>query len=179
MCVCVSCYSILISNLRSPPFVTLAGFVKLNAEQQVPMRVCYDEEMVKRLVVGIKGKLMSASDRAGVLADAYALVKAGMMEPGQLIRLLKAYEEEDDATVWEALEGVLGGLNKATAENDLINGGVKKIGREIIGKLVAKVGWDAREEDGHLDKLLRGTMVRLLSVFCYDEEGVKKEAEWR
>ena len=71
------------------------------------------------------------------------------------------------------------GLDKASTENDVINKGVKKIGREIIGKLVAKVGWDAREEDGHLDKLLRGTMVRLLSVFCYDDEGAKKEAECR
>lgn len=48
---------------------------------------------------------MGASDRAGILLDSYNLVKAGMMKPGDLVKLLSSYVSEDDATVWEALGG--------------------------------------------------------------------------
>jgi hypothetical protein len=58
---------------------------------------------------------MGASDRAGMLLDSYNLVKAGMMEAGSLVRLLSSYTQEDDATVWEAVEMALGGEKRRGA----------------------------------------------------------------
>ena len=52
------------------------------------MRVCYDKAMMERLSGAIKSKEMGASDRAGMLLDSYNLVKAGMMGPEDLVRLL-------------------------------------------------------------------------------------------
>lgn len=51
-------------------------------------------------------------DRASIVSDAYALVKAGKMGADQLVRLLPAYKGEDNSTVWKALDSVLLGLNK-------------------------------------------------------------------
>lgn len=42
-----------------------------------------------------------------------------------------------------------------------------------------KVGWDSRPEDGHLGKLLRATLVNLLSLFCWWEPEVLQEARRR
>ncbi|GMH85541.1 hypothetical protein TL16_g10260, partial [Triparma laevis f. inornata] len=155
------------------------AWVKLNAEQQVPMRVAYDSDMLKRLTFGISSKQMGASDRAGILLDSYNLVKAGMMKPGDLVKLLSSYVSEDDATVWEALGGVLVGLDKATQDIPIINNNIKSLAKRIIAPLVDLVGWEAQAEDGHLTKLLRGTCIRLLSIFSYSEEGVKDEANKR
>ena len=155
------------------------GWVKLNAGQQVPFRVCYDDNMMGGLIAAVKGKKMGASDRAGVLSDSYALLKAGMMPPGNMVRLLKAYSGEDDATVWEAIEAVLFGLVKITSGNDMMNENMRKVAKGIVSGLVGKVGWNPRADDGHLDKLMRGTMVRLLSLLSYDDEGVAAEAKWR
>ena len=51
-------------------------------------------------------------DRASIVSDAYALVKAGKMGANQLVRLLPAYKGEDNSTVWKALDSVLLGLDK-------------------------------------------------------------------
>ena len=108
------------------PIEDSSSWVKLNAEQQVPMRVAYDSDMLQRLTAGISSKKMGASDRAGILLDSYNLVKAGMMKPGDLVKLLSSYVAEDDATVWEALGGVLVGLEKATQDIPMINANIKR-----------------------------------------------------
>lgn len=56
--------------------------------------------------------LFFCQDRASIVTDAYALVRAGRMGADQLVRLLPAYKEEDNSTVWKALDAVLLGLNK-------------------------------------------------------------------
>ncbi len=161
------------------PIASASDFVKLNSEQQVPMRVCYDEEMMSRLQPAIASKSLSTSDRAGLLLDAFALVKAGHMSPGNLLKLLSSYTNEDDATVWEAIEGVLGGLDSVTMENTFINGKLHDVAKNIISPLIAMVGWSESESDGHLTKLLRGTAIRLLSSFCGKEAKVAAEAKER
>jgi hypothetical protein len=57
---------------------------------------------------------LGPEDRTGLLLDAYALAKAGhpSMPPSALLTLVGAYKDEEDATVWEALESVLLGLDK-------------------------------------------------------------------
>ena len=160
--------------------VPLAGaddWVKLNADQQVPMRVLYDEAMMARLAKAISSKAMGSSDRAGMLLDSYNLVKAGMMEAGALVRLLSSYTQEDDATVWEAIEMALSGLDKFTTDMPAVNARLQGLAKKLLAPLTEKVGWEARADDEHLTKLLRGTLIRLLSTFSYAEEGVKKEAK--
>jgi hypothetical protein len=48
----------------------------------------------------------------------------------------------------------------------------------VIG-LNSKVGWEAKDTDGHLTVLLRGMMIGLLSNFCYDDKDVSTEATKR
>jgi hypothetical protein len=61
---------------------------ELNAGKEVPLRILYTPEMLKRLAEGIKSKLLPAYDRASLLTDSYAFVKAGCMEPAVLVELL-------------------------------------------------------------------------------------------
>lgn len=161
--------------------VDLAGgdWVKFNAGQSVPLRVAYDDEMIKRMTGAIESKAMGASDRAGVVLDCYALVKSGRVKCATLMKLLNAYTDEDDATVWEAIGGVLAGLNTLLVADESICADLQKVAKQIIAPLITKVGWAPSPEDGHLTILLRATMISLLSVFMYDDEGVAKEAQER
>mmetsp|Transcript_7191 Transcript_7191/g.14760 ORF Transcript_7191/g.14760 Transcript_7191/m.14760 type:complete len:905 (-) Transcript_7191:134-2848(-) len=160
------------------PLPSKDGWVKLNAGQDVPMRVKLTSEMIDRLSTGIQSKTLPAVDRAGLLLDGYALVKAGKLSPESLIKLLSNYTDEDDYTVWTGIAGIIGGLDAVLSDDPTMCGYFKPMAKKIVMGLHDKIGWDATESDGHLSTLLRGMMINLLSTFCHDDADVAAEA-WR
>lgn len=163
------------------PLQSKSDWVKLNAGQEVPMRVQYTDEMLGRLSKAVATKEMKTpADRVGLIMDAYALVKANQkMKPEALIKLLAAYKDEDDCVVWQGLADALGGLESVLSEDDAMYPLFCNFAKELVLPLVGKVGWEAIPGDAHLTSILRGVMVSLLSVFCADDEGIKAEAKKR
>jgi puromycin-sensitive aminopeptidase len=154
-------------------------WTKLNAGQGAPTRVLPSEEMLKRLAEPIQSKSLSVSDRAGLLSDAYAMVKAGHMSPDALIKLVGNYKDEDNYIVWEALSGVLSGLDTVLADNPTMSANFRNFARGFVLTLQDKIGWDESESDGHLTSLLRSMLIGLLDVFAFDDPAVVKEATRR
>ena len=161
------------------PLSSKDGWVKLNAGQEVPMRVLPTPSMIDRLGEAIRNKKLSPCDRAGLLTDAYALVKAGHMQPETLIRLLSNYLEEDEYIVWQGIGDVLSGLDTITSDDEEMNANFKAFARTLVINLAKKVGWESKKTDGHLSVLLRSIMIGLLGSFCYDDEDVSSEAKRR
>lgn len=164
--------------------VTIPGkvdWVKLNAGQEVPMRVLPSPELLKRYGSGISSGSMKPMDRAGLVNDAYALVKAGHMAPEALITLLGHYREEEEFVVWEGLASVLSGLNLliSGSDDDKLTANFRKFAKTLVVNLLGKVGWEAKADDGHLTILLRGLVIGLLSTFAWDDNSVAEEATKR
>ena len=156
------------------------SWVKLNAGQEVPMRVQYTPEMLKRLSAGVVSKEMSPADRVGLISDVYALVKANqIMKPEDLINLMASYKAEDNCVVWQGLADAIGGLDLIMSDDEVLSKHFKAFARKLVLPLVDLVGWESKPEDGHLTSILRGIMISLLSKFCYDEAEVAKEAKTR
>jgi len=160
------------------PLTSKSDWVKLNAGQEVPMRVLYSEEMLKRLSTAVATKeLSSPSDRVGLVLDAYALVKANQtLSPGSLIELLGGYKDESDYIVWQGISSALGGLDSVLSADENIYPNYSNFAKKLVLPLVEKVGWETKPDDGHLTSLLRGLMINLLFQFCSDDAGVAKEA---
>lgn len=161
------------------PLSSKDGWVKLNAGQEVPMRILPTPTMVDRLGEGIRNKKLPPCDRAGLLTDAYALVKAGHMQPETLIRLLSNYSEEEEYIVWQGIGDVLSGLDTITSDDEAMNANFTAFARTLVINLAKKVGWESKKTDGHLSILLRSIMIGLLGSFCYDDEDVSSEAKRR
>jgi puromycin-sensitive aminopeptidase len=163
------------------PLQSKSDWVKLNAGQEVPMRVQYTDEMLARLSKAVSNKeLTTPADRVGLIMDAYALVKANQkMTPESLIKILAAYEKEDDCVVWQGLADALGGLEAVLSEDEKLYDLFCSFARKLVLPLVEKVGWEGKEGDAHLTSILRGIMVSLLSTFCSDDEEIKNEAKKR
>ena len=159
--------------------VAAKNWVKLNAGQEVPIRILPSPEMLKRLSAGIRGKKVTPIDRAGIINDAYALTKAGHMTPESLLELIVNYEDEDSYVVWEGLSCVLGGINTILSNNEELSVYFENFAKDCLSRLMEKIGWDAREMDGHHVTLLRGLMVNLLSSISYDDPVVAEEAKVR
>ena len=49
----------------------------------------------------------------------------------------------------------------------------------MVKSALIAVGWDAKESDGHQEKLLRSTVIGLLDVFCWKDPTVVAEARQR
>jgi len=159
--------------------VSEGGWVKLNAGQEVMMRVLNTDEMLKRMADGVKSKKMHEIDRSALLADAYALVKAGHESPESLIKLLGNYKDESHYIVWQGIADVLGGLDSILTDNEEMSEMLQSFAKIMALNLMEKVGWEAKPDDDHLATLLRGIMVGLVSAFAYDDEKVVTEAKTR
>lgn len=163
----------------SIPLVGETPWVKLNAGQEVPMRMLITEEMLRRLAPSIKSKSLGVIDRAALVNDAYAMVKAGRQSPESLIQLLGNYRDEDSYVVWEGLSACLLGLNAVLSGSEEISAMFKEFARKMALNLMAQVGWDSQPDDGHLATLMRGLMIGLVSTFAYESVDVQKEARAR
>jgi len=150
-------------------------WVKLNAGQHVPMRVLYEDQSdIENLAAAVREKALKSEDRAGLLLDAYALAKAGLQSPGQVLILLRAYENEDNMAVWDAIEQVLGGLSTLLRGEDKLNEQFTKFAARLIKKQAERLGWEDKPGEGHLDNLSRSILVRLQCKFA--PEDVKAKA---
>jgi aminopeptidase N len=126
-----------------------------------------------RLAQLVQDGKLSALDRLGLLADSYETAKAGYASTVDTLKLLEAYEDEDNTFVWDVITNVLAGIRSTMRDEDLREA-MKPLGRKLAAAQVARLGWDAKEGESHFDTLLRPTVLGLAAVS--DDEAVVAEA---
>ena len=160
-------------SVALPPGESAEGWVKLNPGQTGFYRVNYSSEDWARFRPAIQGLLLPAADRLGVQNDAYALSKAGFLPVTQFLALVEAYADETDATVWADVAANLAGLDGLLAD-ERYYAGFEAFARRIFRPVGRRVGWLARPGEGHLDALLRSTVLTALGH--YGDDGALEEA---
>ncbi|PUZ74699.1 hypothetical protein GQ55_1G086600 [Panicum hallii var. hallii] len=144
-------------------------WIKLNVNQTSFYRVSYDEELASRLRYAIETNKLSAADRYGVLDDAYALCMAGKQKLVSLLHLIATYKDETEYTV--LAHAITTSLNIAemmavAAPEEL--GSLKKFLIDFLEPFAQKLGWDAKSGEGHLNALLRGTLLTALAELGHE-----------
>ena len=134
------------------------GWFKVNPEQTGFFRVNYSPEDWERLIPAIREKRIPATDRLGIQNDAYALSRAGLLPVSQFLSLAGAYVNEDDASVWSDLASNLHDINSMLADEPVYDA-FRRFARELFGPAARRSGWEPRPGDGHLDSLLRTTVL--------------------
>jgi puromycin-sensitive aminopeptidase len=134
------------------------SWVKLNPLQTGFFRVNYSAEDWQRLVPAIESLELHATDRLGIQNDAYALSRAGILPVTQFISMSNAYKNETDASVWSDLASNLRDIEQLISEEP-IHGAYQKFARELFAPAAAKIGWEPKADEGHLDALLRSTVL--------------------
>ncbi|KAF7084371.1 hypothetical protein CFC21_088013 [Triticum aestivum] len=139
-------------------------WIKLNVDQTGFYRVSYDEELASRLRHAVETNILSAADRYGVLDDTYALCMAGKQKLVTLLHLIAAYKNETEYTVLaHAINTSLSiyEMMAVAAPEELVN--MKKFLIDFLEPFAQRVGWDAKSGEGHLNALLRGTLLSALA----------------
>ena len=135
-----------------------SSWVKLNPLQTGFYRVNYSIEDWERLVPAIESLELHATDRLGIQNDAYALSRAGLLPVTQFLSLARAYQNEDDASVWSDLASNLRDIEQLISDGP-VHPAYQSFAREIFGPAARKIGWEPRSGEGHLDALLRSTVL--------------------
>ena len=155
---------------------TSHDWVKVNSGQTGFYRVSYPAEEWDRLRPVVETLQLPATDRLGLQNDAYALVRAGFSPATLFLSLAEAYRNEQDATVWSDLATNLRGM-ESLLYDELYLAQFHAYARGIFQDVVQWVGWDARPGEGHLDALLRSTV--LGQAGAYGDPQVLEEAQAR
>ncbi|MBI4498852.1 MAG: M1 family metallopeptidase [Chloroflexi bacterium] len=152
------------------------GWVKVNGGQTGFYRVQYGDTGWDRLREAVRRLDLPAVDRLGLQNDAYALARAGYAPATRFLSLAEAYENEQDAIVWGDLSANLNGLEVLVLHEPFLPA-FDAFARRLYQKIVQQVGWEARPGEGHLDTLLRSTV--LAQAGAFGDPAVLQEAQAR
>ena len=151
----------------------VGGWFKVNSGQTGFYRVNYSNDDWQRLVPAVGSLELSATDRLGVQNDAYALSKAGLLPISQFLELARAYVNETDASVWSDLASNLRDIEQLIV-GGTVHPSYQRFARELFGPAARRAGWEPRPGDGHLDSLLRTTV--LGQAGSYEDQEVLQQA---
>ena len=151
-------------------------WVKVNAGQAAFFRVNYPEEDWEGLRRAVENGALPATDRLGLQGDAWALAQAGFLPAAVYLSLAEAYRQETDATVWSDLSVNLRSLGTLLADEPSLPK-LQQFGRELYRPVVNKVGWEPKAGEGHLDALLRSTVLGRMG--SYEDGATLAEANSR
>jgi puromycin-sensitive aminopeptidase len=122
-------------------------WIKINPGQYGVYRVQYSSDMLSRLLPGVQSKALPPRDRLGLSNDLFALCSAGVSPTVEYLRLVEAFTDEDEYTVWLEIAGSLQRLATLLTHTDF-ESSFEVFIRKLFHKIGAKLGWDAKEDEG-------------------------------
>ena len=161
--------SVTISGISADP-----QWFKLNPDQTGFFRVNYTSRDWQNLIPGIESQILSATDRLGIQNDAYALSKAGLLSVTQFLSLANAYKSESDASVWSDLASNLKEIETLISDESFYNA-YRDFAKDLFKGAAQDIGWTPKTGEGHLDALLRSTV--LSQAGNYGDTEVLEEAQ--
>ncbi|NMO19774.1 M1 family metallopeptidase [Pyxidicoccus fallax] len=154
--------------------VTLEGsgdvkWLTANANSTGFYRVAYDKPSLEKLATNIKA--LAPSERISLLADQWALVRAGQASVADLLDLAGRFGDEEDDSVLDELVGRL-----AYIEGRLVDGEEQERFRRWVERLLSpglkKLGWQAAAGEPDRVKLRRAALVRAVGGLARSQEAL-------
>jgi puromycin-sensitive aminopeptidase len=131
-------------------------------------RVSYDDASLAALATHVAD--LAPAERIALLADGWALVRAGLLGPSAFLDLLARYGGEQDDAVLEDLVGRLAAIEHRLAGEPRAR--FQAFVGALLGPSFAAAGWDA--PPGELDgaRLRRAALLRALGLVARDPAAV-------
>ncbi|XP_041987811.1 puromycin-sensitive aminopeptidase [Aricia agestis] len=156
--------------------VSEESWVKLNPGTVGYYRTRYPGGMLEQLVRAVRDGSLPPLDRLGLLDDCFALVQAGHTNTAESLKLMEAFTNETNFTVWSSISNCLSKLSILFSHTAL-DKPLKNYGRKLFGNVTKRLGWDASEKESHLDTLLRSLVLN--KMISFEDPDTIKEAKSR
>ncbi|TMS23086.1 Puromycin-sensitive aminopeptidase [Larimichthys crocea] len=148
---------------RPETTITLSGvspdqWVKINPGTVGFYRIQYSSSMLESLLPGVRDLSLQPVDRLGLQNDLFSLSRAGMISTVEVLKLMEAFVNEPNYTVWSDLSCNLGVLSSLLSHTDF-HEEIQEFIRDLFTPIGLELGWDSKPGEGHLDALLRGLVL--------------------
>lgn len=152
------------------------SWLKVNFGEIVPIRVQYESRELLDSLLRNSASLCVV-DRVGLLSDARALTRAGLMNIGEVLTILKSYKNEANCDVWSGIEATVVNIEKIAA-NLSKSSELASLVMALVRPQLTRIGWDPKPTDKDGEKRLRACLFRLLSSFATnpDASDIRLEA---
>ena len=131
---------------------------KMNYGETGFFRTVYDKELLERLALPVKNKVLGPRDRLGIIRDLFALAESGDKSSVDALKFLFAYKNENNYTVWVEIATGLARLEQISARTPLA-GNLDKLTLNLFSPLAKRLGWNAHQGEPHTDTLLRSLVI--------------------
>lgn len=142
----------------SIPADAAQDWTKVNPGQNGFYRVRYAPDMLPPLLNAASAFQLPPTDRLGLQSDLFALVRAGLEPATRYLELVGAYKDETNATVWTDLSTNLRELEVLFADHPSLDL-LRAFNNRVYDNIVERLGWEESPGEGHLDALLRTTVL--------------------
>jgi aminopeptidase N len=143
------------------------GPVLLNAGQTGYYRTLYPVAERARLASSFAS--MPAIDQLGLLADAWALGRAGLQPVSDVLELAKATPVEADPQVWGRIAGIFGQIDDDTRYEPAQRAAFRSFAVARLRPAFARVGWAPRAGEPAPVAILRSQLIGALGLLADPE----------
>lgn len=136
-------------------------------------RIHYSPALLRSLIDRGLGELCEPLERFDLLTDTWAGVVAGTVDLSDLVSIVRALSQDDDADVWAALYSLMSLLGSLTGGQD--RDAVEAFAREIAAGPWEKLGWTPRPGEDPRTGTTRARVLSVLGLLGQDTN-VREEA---
>ena len=122
-------------------------------------RVRYDEDGLKAL--GAAFHHLQAADRVSLMADAWAMVLAGLNTPAAYLDLTKRLSNETELAVWDSVIENLQFIDEQYGRSSAREG-FRDYARSLLKTAFNRLGWQPRPDEEIKSVLLRNRLIAAL-----------------
>ncbi len=154
----------IILNSKTVEIAKPKGWLKLNSEEAGFFRTDYPAQLLKLLHPVILRKQLPATDRLGVIRDAFALAESQELPTSQALDLAESYKNETDYTVWTEISA---GLNRVhnLIFNQPFEEEYKTFVKNVFKPQAQALGFRSKEGESHTTGLLRSLILNNYGSF--------------
>lgn len=141
-------------------------WIKINPGVTSFFRTQYAPEMLEKFVPAIKNLSLPPVDRLNLLDDLFALVQNGSNSTVDSLKLIEAYRNENNFTVWTSIASSLSKLKNILLNTELVDK-FNAYCRNLFQPIADQLGWETKANENHFDQLLRSLVISaLISSKC-------------
>lgn len=149
-----------------------SGELRLNHGDSAHFITYYSRELMQELLQQLRHGELDEITRLQLLHEQTLLVKAGLVEAGELLAVLQVYADEDSHSVWDIISIAISEIRQIIDGDEKLEAILKDFVSKLTQKLYQKLGWHKQPGEPEDQTTLRSTILGLV-LYSEDSQAIE------